>query len=304
MQVHFGIELLRAEWRKSVGCIGTFDGVHIGHQQVIRRAVERARKEDLPCVLITFDRHPAAVLAPSKCPKAIAPLQDNLREFERLGVSAAVILQFDALLSRMSAQRFLDEIIVGAVHSGSLVVGHDFAMGNNREGNIEWLKARIPTEVVEPFESGGQRVSSTEIRRAVETGDVGTAGLLLGRPFAVSGLVVQGQRLGRQLGYPTANIARSFDQVMPSDGVYAGFLECSLGSFMAATSIGTRPAVGGGSRTIEAYLLDYPGESLYGQSVRLELCHRLRGEQYFDSLEALKRQIGADVQETRRLLVE
>ena len=302
MQVHFGVGLLRAEWHKAVVCVGTFDGVHLGHQVVVSQAVDLARSLELPCVLVTFDRHPAAVLAPSKCPKAVAGLQENLRAFKHLGVAATVVLTFDAELSRMSAERFLREILLGSVKAATIVVGHDFAMGHGREGTTDWLSARVPTIVVPPFEVGGMRVSSSAIRQAVSVGDMDTASGLLGRPFALSGVIVGGQKLGRQLGFPTANIARSFDQVTPADGIYAGWLETPFGRFQAATSIGTRPAVGGQERTIEAYLLDYPGQSLYGASVELELLHRVREERNFPSLERLVAQIDQDVQDIRELL--
>ena len=155
MQVHFGIGLLAAEWKQAVVCVGTFDGVHLGHQTVVRKAIELADAAELPCILVTFDRHPASILAPDKCPKAIAGLQENLGVFEKLGIAASVVLPFDAELSRMSAERFLREILIGAVKATSLVVGHDFAMGNGREGDTDWLSARIPTTVVPPFEVDG-----------------------------------------------------------------------------------------------------------------------------------------------------
>ena len=299
MQVHFGVELLRAEWQKAIACVGTFDGVHLGHQAVIHEAVMRAAAEELPCVLVTFDRHPAAVLAPSRCPKSVAGLQENLQVIKRLGVAATVVLPFDPELSRMSAERFLREILIGSVKASSIVVGHDFAMGHGREGTTDWLAARVPTVVVPPFEIDGTRVSSSAVRRAVTEGNMEDAARWLGRPFALSGVVVGGQKLGRKLGYPTANIARSFDQVMPADGIYAGWLQIPRGRFSAAVSIGMRPAVGGSQRTIEAYLLDYPGESLYGLSVELDLVHRIREERNFPSLDDLIQQIERDVQETR-----
>jgi len=302
MQVHFGVGLLRAEWRKAIACVGTFDGVHMGHQAVISEAVAQARRDELPCVLVTFDRHPAAILAPSRCPKTVAGLQENLQVFERLGASATVVLPFDAELSRMSAERFLREILIGAIKASSIVVGHDFAMGNGREGTADWLAARVPTSVVPPFEIDGVRVSSSAIRKAVSEGRMPDAARLLGRPFALSGVVVGGQKLGRQLGFPTANIARSFDQVMPADGIYAGWLSVSQGRYKAAVSIGVRPAVGGSDRSVEAYLLDYPGDSLYGMSVKLELVLRLREERNFPTLEELVCQIERDVEETRQKL--
>jgi riboflavin kinase/FMN adenylyltransferase len=303
MQVHFGVGLLRAEWRKSVACVGTFDGVHLGHQAVIQEAVAQARTQELPCVLVTFDRHPAAILAPSLRPKSLAGLQENLQAFKSLGVSATVVLPFDAELSRMSAERFLREILIGAVKAASLVVGHDFAMGHGREGTAEWLATRVPTSIVPPFEIDGVRVSSSAIRVAVAEGRMEDASRLLGRPFALSGVVVGGRKLGRQLGFPTANIARSFDQAVPAQGVYAGWLTSSRGRYMAAASIGVRPAAGGGEQTVEAHLLDYPGDTLYGTPIELELIRRLREERNYPSLDELTRQIHLDVEETRRLLI-
>ncbi|MBC8066315.1 MAG: riboflavin biosynthesis protein RibF [Chlorobia bacterium] len=296
MQVHFGEELLRAEWTDAVGCLGTFDGVHLGHQQVISTAVSRAREKGLPCVLITFDRHPAAVLAPEKCPKAIAPLSSNLKAFESLGVSVALILPFTQSLSETTAQAFLDEVFIGEAKTRHLVVGHDFAFGKGREGTTDWLQAKIDTEIVPPFEMDGQRVSSSAIRRSIEVGDMIPAKKWLGRPFSLNGIVVAGQRLGRQLGFPTVNLARSYDGVVPQDGIYSGFAHTSLGGFRAAISIGMRPTVDGNHRTIEAYLLNYPGTEIYGTSVDLEFYRRLRNEERFDSLDDLKIQMARDVE--------
>lgn len=297
MQVHFGEELIRAEWTRSVGCLGTFDGVHLGHRQVISTAVERSRERGLPCILVTFDRHPAAILAPDRCPKQIAPLSANVKAFEALGVSLALILPFTRELSETSAQSFLDSVLVGEAKTELLVVGHDFAFGKGREGTTEWLRERIETEVIPPFEIDGHRVSSSEIRRSVVAGDVVHAAKLLGRPFGVQGVVVSGNRLGRTLGFPTVNLARSYDGVLPANGIYAGIAQTSLGSFRAAISLGVRPTVGGGQRTLEAYLLDFPPGEVYGYSVDLEFHRRLRDEEAFESLEALKAQMERDVWE-------
>lgn len=295
MQVHFGEELLRAEWPSAVGCLGTFDGVHLGHRQVISTAVTRSRERGLPCVLITFDRHPAAILAPERCPKAIAPLSANLKEFEALGVGIALILPFTKALSETNAQTFLEEVFVGEAKTELLVVGHDFAFGKGREGTTDWLQPRIETEIVPPFEIDGHRVSSSLIRQAVQDGDVVSAGKWLGRPFELRGIVVAGQKLGRQLGFPTINVGRSYDGLVPRDGIYAGVAQTELGEFKAAISIGMRPTVDGDHRTIEAYLLDFPATEIYGSSVDIQFLQRLRDEEKFDSLDALKDQMARDV---------
>lgn len=296
MRVHFGLEQLAAEWGAAVGCVGTFDGVHQGHQAVVSRAVGRAREEALPSVLATFDRHPLSTLAPEKCPPAVATIGANLRCFESLGVDVALVLPFDRAMSQMSATRFFEDVLRGALKVGRMVVGHDFAFGHGREGTAEWLASRVPTETVAPVLVDGERASSSAIRALVAEGAVEGAATMLGRPYTLEGVVVAGQRLGRQLGYPTLNLARSANQVVPADGVYAGACATPFGTYRAAVSIGVRPAVGGTDRTIEAYLLDYPGESLYGRAVELSVGRRLRGEQDFATVEALVEQIARDVE--------
>ena len=302
MLVHFGVETLHAEWKGSVVCIGVFDGVHLGHQEVIRGAVQMAQERECPSVVVTFDRHPAAILAPDRCPAQIATLDQDLQQMEALGVAVVVVLEFDLALSETSASDFLGGILKARLRAEHLIIGHDFAFGHNREGNPEWLRERIDTTVVPPFELNGVRVSSSQIRRLVSAGNMTEASALLGRPFAIEGVVVGGQKLGRTLGYPTLNLVRSANQVLPADGVYAGRCLTHFGTYEAAVSIGVRPAVGGGPRTIEAYLLDYPGASLYGSAVTLELVARIREELPFDDLDALKSQIEQDVLQARNLL--
>ena len=296
MQVHFGVEPMHPEWPSAIVCIGTFDGVHLGHQAVIRRAVTLAAERELPCVVVTFDRHPSAILAPDRKPPALASLEENLAEFADLGAAATVILSFKKSLSETSASEFLQHILRGSLKASCLVVGHDFALGRGREGSGEWLAQHIETIIVPPVELNGTRVSSSDVRRAVLSGNVQTARTLLGRPFSLQGVVVGGQKLGRNLGYPTVNLARSFDQALPVDGVYAGACRTPHGLFRAAISIGTRPTVEeAGKRLIEAFLLEYSGQALYGRDVTLRFFDRLRGQERYESFEALTAQIELDV---------
>lgn len=296
MLVHFGTDLLKAEWSSAIVCVGTFDGVHLGHQKVISTAVSKARESERPCVLVTFDRHPAATLAPHHKPLSVATTDQNLAVFEKLGVPICVVLAFDEPFAQVTATDFLEQTLIQCLKAAELVVGHDFAMGRGREGTTEWLTSRIATTIVPPFQLDGKRVSSSEVRETVANGQVERAGELLGRPFAISGVVVAGQKLGRQLGYPTLNIARSDDQVTPGDGIYAGTCRTGQGEFKAAVSVGLRPAIESEERTIEAYLLDYPGQEIYGQSVELLFHTRLRDQMPFEDLDALKNQIKADVE--------
>jgi len=304
MLTHFGVDLLAVEWNECVVCVGTFDGVHLGHQDVIKRAVSKAKEAEMPCALVTFDRHPAATLAPDRCPPLIATLEQNQAVFRSLGVGICVILRFDSELAAMTADHFLADILRARLRAEHVVVGHDFAMGHDRVGNTAWLAKRVDTSIIPPFELDGRRVSSSAVRLAVTEGDVAGAAHLLGRPFAMSGVVVSGQKLGRKLGYPTANLARSREQVVPQYGVYAGYADTPLGRYRAAMSVGLRPTVDGKSRTIEAFLLDYPGDSIYGAGVEFHFVKRLRDEVAFNGLEELKSQMALDVIETAKLPLE
>jgi len=299
MQVHFGTDLLNPEWTRSVVCVGTFDGVHLGHQAVIAEAKRVASERLLPLIVVTFDRHPAAVLAPERCPPAIGSVGGKLRALRQLDVPLTLVLPFDAELAATEAEEFFSRLLIGTLHAECVVVGHDFAMGRNRVGTAEWLAERIETFIVSPFELEGHRVSSSLIRHAVVGGDLELAARLLGRPFSIEGVVVQGAQLGRQLGYPTANLARSIRQVEPPDGVYAAAADTPFGSFLAAASLGVRPTVDATTRTIEAYLMDYKGDSLYGKTITLHLRRRLREQVRFESLDALKEQMAKDVEAAR-----
>ena len=295
MQLHFGVDLLLPEWSGCVACIGTFDGVHLGHKALLSSAHEEAAKYELPSVVVTFDRHPAAILNPPRKPASLASLEQNLAEFEKAGVAMALVLAFDEKMATTTATAFLENVLRNPLKAAKLVVGHDFAMGHAREGTAQWLSERIPTLIHQPVTVEGQRVSSSAIRKAVGSGNVGLAHRMLGRPYSLGGVIVSGLKLGRTLGFPTANIARTNDQVLPADGIYAGQLKTRLGVFKAAISIGMRPAVQGKHRTIEAYLIDYPGDSLYGDAVEAEFWVRLRDEMDFSTLDGLKKQIAADV---------
>lgn len=302
MLTHFGFELTAAEWEESVVCIGTFDGVHLGHQAVIQEAVRQGKDHECPCALVTFDRHPAATLAPGRQPLAVASMGQNLRQFARLGVGLTMVVPFDKATSELPAQSFFDKVLVQALRARRVVVGHDFAMGHGREGTTDWLAQRIETTVVPPFELDGMRVSSTAVRAGIASGDLEQVAKLLGRPFALEGVVVRGHRLGRKLGYPTANLALAGAHATPPDGVYAGTASTGAGTFRAAISLGVRQAAGGGDRTLEAYLLDYAGDSLYGQCVEIAFHSKLRDQRDFPTLDGLTAQIARDVESVHAMV--
>ncbi len=303
MLIQFGVDDIEAEWKGAVVCLGTFDGIHLGHAEVIRRAVDWAAERETASVVVTFDRHPTTVLAPDRAPLPVYSLGQNLDRIAEIGPSAVVILKFDQELADCPAETFLQSVIRQKLHAEAMVVGHDFAFGHKRVGTGEWLQKRIECHIVDPVHSRGHRVSSSDIRRAILAGDLESAGVLLGHPFEIAGAVIQGEKRGRAIGFPTANIARLTPQITPPNGVYAGSLRVDGATYAAAVGIGIRPTVGGDTRTIEAYLLDYPGTPIYGKAVRLALTHRLRDEQKFDSVDEMSAQIGRDVEEVRKRAV-
>ncbi|MBS1710505.1 MAG: bifunctional riboflavin kinase/FAD synthetase [Armatimonadetes bacterium] len=303
MLVQFGADRMDPEWPGSVVCIGTFDGVHLGHQALIGRAVGMARERDLPAIVLTFDRHPAETLAPAHAPAPLQNLGQNLAQIAKLGVSATVVLPFDKHLARCPAEQFYQTVLRNTLRAEAVAVGHDFAFGRGRQGTPEWLAERVETAVLPPVESAGIRVSSSRIREAVASGDCQLASSLLGRPFSLEGVVVRGKRLGRTLGYPTANLARPGRVAGLPFGIYAAVADTPFGRFKAAVSIGIRPTVDdSGVPSVEAFLLDYPGESLYGRVISLEFHQKLREEMRFDSVEDLCVQMGMDVELARQVL--
>ncbi len=295
MLVVLSSENIHPEWSRSVVCIGTFDGLHLGHQKLISRAVSRAEELEVPCIVLTFDRHPLSIVKPELAPQCIALLDENLQEMHDLGVSVAVVLKFDDYLANCSADEFYQNVLMKTLKASEVFMGGDGAFGKGREGNVEWLRGRMPTTVVDYVELEGMRISSTKIRSLIKNGDVSLASRMMGRSYSLSGVVVSGQKLGRTLGFPTINIARPKDFVLPKNGIYSGWCKTVYGYFKAAISIGVRPTVDGGNRVIEAHLLDYPGDSLYSKPVKLGFAHRLRDEMKFASLDQLKNEIQKDV---------
>lgn len=296
MEIRFGIEGDFPILPGSIVCVGTFDGVHLGHQAVIRQCVRVAREAGLPAVLVTFDRHPAATLAPERVPRSIGTLALNLERFAEIGIDLAVLLPFTRAFSQKTANEFFDEVLLGSLNSKAVVIGSDFGFGRGREGNAAFLQERIETHVVEPVSANGDRISSSRIRRLLAGGAVAEAAVLLGRPFEYVGVAVKGAGMGARLGFPTANLAPLDRQALPPDGVYAGSCVTPEGEFPAAISIGSRPTVGGTELATEAYLLDYPGGDLYGAVLRLRFNARLRDQHKFETIEELVEQMRADVE--------
>jgi riboflavin kinase/FMN adenylyltransferase len=303
MQIVYGFDSISSDWPESTVCIGVFDGVHLGHQAVLREVVSKARMAGRPAVAITFDRHPMAVLSPENCPKSILSPTTNIEKIADEGIDATVVATFDAAFSRVSAEDFYVDYLLGRLRAAEIVVGHDFAFGHKREGTPNWLRKRISTHVHPALELDGERISSSAIRAAISEGRVSDASRMLGREFALAGVVVRGQRLGSELGVPTANLAPLFDQVLPSAGIYAGRARTTDGAFAAAISVGWRPSIPDAGFAIEAHLIDFTGGDLYGRSISLEFVERLRDEVSFESVTQLAAQMRIDIEDARKALI-
>jgi riboflavin kinase/FMN adenylyltransferase len=270
--------------------IGTFDGVHVGHREVIAGAD----------TVLTFHPHPSAVVAPSGSPPLLTTLERKAELVATLGVDELVVIPFDREFAARSAQEFVDDVIVGALGATHVSVGENFRFGHKAQGDTAMLAAddRFETRVAPLLEIDGEVVSSSHIRGLVLGGAVMYADRLLGAPFVVQGEVVHGDKRGRDLGFPTANLVPQAGYVTPGHGVYA----CRAGDgHVAAVNVGVRPTfVTGRGELIEAYILDFEGD-LYGSELRLEFLKRLRGEKRFDSVDALIAQMDVDVEQAREI---
>jgi riboflavin kinase/FMN adenylyltransferase len=286
--------------------VGNFDGVHRGHQALVAAAVARSRASGGSAVVLTFDPHPARVLRPQAAPAALTTLAQKEELVAALGIDRLVVVPFDARLAALSAEAFAREVLQQALVARHVVVGESFRFGRGREGDprrLETLGASLgfAVEVVPPLVEGGRPISSSRVREAVERGDVGEARTLLGRDYFVDGEVVHGDGRGRTIGVPTANLAPA-EQILPAHGVYAARCQPGAGAWhAAAVNVGERPTFGGGRVRLEAHLVDFEGD-LYGARLRVAFHERLRGEQRFESKDALVAQIRRDIEAARARL--
>ncbi len=285
--------------------MGKFDGVHLGHRRLIETAVERARALSIACAVLTWEPHPNAVIRPGQPLQLLTSLEEKIELIASLGPDLLIIAPFTAQTMATSAEAYMREI-VAAVPLRELWVGEGFAMGKGRAGDVPALRA-IGAELgftvgtVGQVAVGGQPVSASRVRELLRAGDVAGAVELLGRPFGLRGVVVEGDKRGRTIGFPTANLQIGEAHVLPADGVYACRVVLDGERLPAVTNVGVRPTFEGARRTVEAHLLDWEGD-LYGRSIVVEFLHRLRGEQKFAGIEALVAQIRRDADRARELL--
>ncbi len=310
MVVYHGLETLEPPLVGTVLTIGNFDGVHRAHQQIIAQAGLFAANTGGRVAVLTFEPHPLTVVSPAKAPPRLMPLEEKLRCLAAAGADVTVVARSEPALLGLEAERFVEEIIRQRFAPTHIVEGPSFGFGRGRRGTPEMLRTLAAgfgceVHIVSPVtvqvdEGETLLVSSSLIRALIGEGKVRRAGLCLGRPYALFGEVVHGAHRGRTLSFPTANLAVE-DQLIPGDGVYAGWAVTAAGRFASAISIGSTPTFGGETRRVEAHLLDFDGD-LYGRQMRLEFDRPMRGQQAFESAEALRAQLERDVAAVRTML--
>ena len=288
-----------------VVALGNFDGVHLGHQAILKRASERARTRRGRAFALTFDPLPAKVLFPERAPDLILAPEDKLELLRCSGIDGVIVVEFNRQLSMLSPRSFVREYLVDRIGARAVVVGHSVSFGHERTGNAEVMtrlgsELGFETVVVGPVTAGGAIVSSTRVREVIAAGDLRTAATLLGRCHFLSGVVVHGRERGRTMGFPTANL-ESRTECLPPDGVYATRLVLPDGAYASITNIGMRPTFGEPTRTIEAHIFEFDRD-IYGSAIKLDIIERIRPERKFDSAQALAGQIAADLQRAREIL--
>lgn len=310
MQIWTAFDAVPTDLGRTVVTIGNFDGVHLGHQHVLRQARETGDRLGIDTlVVVTFDPHPMAVLRPEHAPPTLTAMKTRLGLLEEAGADAVLIVPFSRDIAAWSPEEFIDRVVVDTLHAGAVVVGANFRFGAKAAGDVTALRdAGAERDFVVDgvaLDGGPQVWSSTYIRQCLATGDVSGAAEALGRPFAVTGAVIEGDKRGRELGFPTANVPTPTDAAAPADGVYAGWLtRHDTGErFPAAISVGTNPTFDGiRERRVESYVLDRDDLELYGVEVQVDFVERLRGMVKFEGVESLIETMHDDVRRAREVL--
>ncbi|MGD2031980.1 MAG: bifunctional riboflavin kinase/FAD synthetase [Gammaproteobacteria bacterium] len=305
MELIRGIHNLKPRHRGCVATIGNYDGLHLGHRQVLRQLREQAAADGLPSLVMSFEPTPLEFFCGENAPARLSTFREKVEQFREIGIDRFFCVHFTWEVAEMSPEQFIRALLVGGIDVRHLVVGDDFRFGRDRSGNFDTLLASGRSygfEVVDTpsFSVNGMRVSSTVVRDALARGDLELAERMLGRRYSMSGRVIRGDQLGRQLGYPTANM-RVHRQKSPLKGVYAVRVS-GLGEVRdAMASLGTRPTVDGREMRLEVHIFDFD-EDIYGRHLRVEFVARLRDEQRFDSVELMAEQLARDAQNARDIL--
>ncbi|QGQ96275.1 bifunctional riboflavin kinase/FAD synthetase [Paenibacillus psychroresistens] len=291
---------------KQVMALGDFDGIHLGHQEVIQRTTSAAKRLGLPASIMTFHPHPRVVLGQSKYEQNLTPLQDKMKLFEAMGIEYVYLMDFTLAFSRISPEEFVESVLV-ALGAVSVIVGFDFTFGSEGRGTPEGLElmglGKFSVEIVPPFHLSGEKVSSTSIRENLLEGSIEAANELIGRTYLIRGQVVTGDGRGRTIGFPTANIEPAEDYVIPRKGVYA--VRCNLHGkvYNAVMNIGTKPTFNENEVkiTLEAHIFDF-NQMIYMETIEVEFINYIRSERKFASKDELVQQINQDAAEAKRIL--
>jgi riboflavin kinase / FMN adenylyltransferase len=305
MKIHFGFEEWQSSGRTSVS-LGNFDGVHRGHQAILKKTVDLARRSRIPAVAVTFDPVPKKILQPENAPPLIQTLNQRLASLESVGLDHTIVVKFSGSFAQKTPEDFVREFLVDSLHVKFFIVGENFSFGHQKQGDLSLLKRMgslydFEAQGIPEILRNGVRISSSQIRQFISDGRMEEAREFLGSPFVLTGTVVEGERLGGKLGIPTANL-RYENEIIPAKGVYVSKAIFNTSTYTAATNVGLRPTFAGKDLTVEAHLLDFNGD-VYGSRMDLQFFHKLRDEMRFSGPEALKDQIKADIEQTRNYLI-
>lgn len=283
--------------KRSVVTIGNFDGIHKGHEVLITKAVEYGKKNNIKSIVFTFENHPANYFVTDSI-KNIISNEERINRLNELGVDLVVSIPFDECMTKISAQEFVEKILVDKLHVEKIIVGYDFTFARNKEGNTNVLRKlskqyNYELEVIKPIKINGTRVSSTYIRNLLNEGNVYNIIPYLGHRYELQGTVVHAKKLGRTIGFPTANIEIDKDIIMPKNGIYATKIHIEGKTYFGATNIGYNPTVNGSKLSIETNILEF-SEDIYGKLIKIEFLERIRDEEKFSSLDELKNQLKQD----------
>ena len=300
MSVIYGLDCVSPEVQECAVAIGVFDGVHWGHRSIFRQLTEIAEQKDIKSTALTFDKHPSELLAPTRAPYYICTLDQRIEYIELAGVDCIVVAQFSPWLANLPKDEFITSILVEKLKARHIIVGSNFRFGKNRDGDIRYLESvssefNIGVSVVPSVVIDGGPASSTRIREMIRRGDIEDAAKLLGRKFTLRGTVVMGRQIGRTIGFPTANIRTEPRQLVPARGVYAVEVNLAHTAYTGVCNIGCRPTFDAGAESIEVHLASFQGD-IYGETLDIAFCRRLRDEMVFESPESLAQQIRRDVE--------
>jgi len=305
MQLIRGIHNIQPEHHGCVLTIGNFDGVHLGHKQVIQALLNQAKKLNCKAAVMVFEPQPQELFSPETAPARLSRLRDKYTLLKSLGVEQLICVNFNHNFATQLAENFIKDLLVKKLGIQSLIIGDDFRFGNNREGNYEMLCEAgkhfgFTVSDTASYKVLEQRISSTEIRQALEKDELQQAEIMLGRPYSIIGRVFHGDKRGRQLGFPTANVKLK-RRVSPVNGVYAVKVNTLLGTYFGVANIGSRPTVAGVRQQLEVHIFDFNAD-LYGQTIEVVLLKKLRKEMNFDSISALTEQIMIDSEQAREYI--